>query len=107
MDAIVRHNRLRENLPGLPRPEYWSVTASRFKSAGWEWWISRNQSKSGIEQEPGPRGSPQLPQAPDAVGVAEEPLACTANTESCGARFLPPHFGQAALSFPNTRASKG
>jgi hypothetical protein len=60
-----------------------------------------------MEQEPGPRGSPQLPQAPDALGVVEEALACTANTESSGARFLLWHFGQLALSLPNTRASKG
>jgi hypothetical protein len=35
-----------------------------------------------MEQEPGPRGSPQLPQGPDAMGVAEVLLACTANTDS-------------------------
>jgi len=64
------------------------------------------QSRSGMEQEPGPRGSPQLPQAPGGMGAAEGDLACTANTDSCGAKFLPWHFGQRALSFPNTRASK-
>jgi len=31
-----------------------------------------HQSRSGIEQEPGPRGSPQLPQAPGAVGIVDE-----------------------------------
>ncbi len=61
-----------------------------------------------MEQEPGPLGSPQLPQAPDDMGAAdEEALACTANTESCDARFLPLHFGQVAFSFPSSRASKG
>jgi len=61
-----------------------------------------------MEQDPGPRGSPQLPQAPDAVGVEDEAaLACTANTESRDARFLPWHFGQLAFSLPSTRASKG
>ena len=60
-----------------------------------------------MEQEPGPRGSPQLPQAPDARGVAgEEPLVWTANTDNCGAKFLPPHFGQEDFCFPSTRASK-
>ena len=59
-----------------------------------------------MEQEPGPRGSPQLPQAPDAMGAAELPLACTANTDSKDAKFLLRHFGQLAFSLPNTRASK-
>jgi hypothetical protein len=66
-----------------------------------------NQSTSGIEQEPGPRGSPQLPQAPDGVGIAdEEPLAWTAKTDNCEARFLPRQFGQLAFSLPITKASK-
>jgi hypothetical protein len=60
-----------------------------------------------MEQEPGPRGSPQLPQAPVDIGVAEVPLACTANTDSWDARFLLWHFGQLAFSFPSTRTSKG
>jgi hypothetical protein len=107
MDAIVRHNRLPENLPGLPQPEYWSVSATVLNQQVGSGGFRRNQSKSGMEQEPGPRGSPQLPQAPDDMGVAEEPLACTANTDSCEARFLPRHFGQMAFSFPITRASKG
>jgi hypothetical protein len=109
MDAIVRYNRRAGNLPELPQPEYWSVIV-------WKRQISnlggtdfrRYQSRSGMEQEPGPRGSPQLPQGPGAMGVADEdPLACTANTESCDARFLPLHFGQLAFSFPSSRASKG
>jgi hypothetical protein len=65
------------------------------------------QSKSDIEHEPGPRGSPQLPQAPEGMGVADEgTLLCTAKTESCEARFLPWHLGQLAFSFPMTRVSK-
>ena len=60
-----------------------------------------------MEQEPGPRGSPQLPQAPDgAMGAAELPLVCTANTDSKEAKFLPWHFGQLASFLPKTRASK-
>lgn len=55
------------------------------------------------EQAPGPRGSPQDPQAPrgdeDSDG-AEEPLAETAKTESCGASLVVWHFGQLAFSFP-------
>jgi hypothetical protein len=48
---------------------------------------------SPIEQAPGPRGSPQLPQAPpdgdgEWDGELEEPFADMANTESCGASFL-------------------
>jgi len=62
-----------------------------------------------MEQEPGPRGSPQLPQAPEGIAEAEEdddPFAETAKTESWGARLLLWHFGQEAFSFPITRASK-
>jgi hypothetical protein len=59
-----------------------------------------------MEQEPGPRGSPQLPQAPDGTDPIDAPLACTANTESSAARFFPLHFGQLAFSFPMIRASK-
>jgi hypothetical protein len=59
-----------------------------------------------MEQEPGPRGSPQLPQAPEDIAVADEPLAWTANTDIREASFLPWHFGQLAFSFPITKASK-
>jgi len=62
-----------------------------------------------MEQAPGPRGSPQLPQAP--LGAAdgedcEDPLADTANTESSCASLRLWHFGHEAFSAPNTRASK-
>jgi hypothetical protein len=41
------------------------------------------------------------------MGVAgEEPLVWTANTDNCGAKFLPPHFGQEDFCFPSTIASK-
>jgi hypothetical protein len=62
-----------------------------------------------MEQEPGPRGSPQLPHAPEGIAVADEedaePLAWTANTDIREASFLPWHFGQLAFSFPITKAS--
>jgi len=60
---------------------------------------------SGMEQEPGPRGSPHDPQGPATGADADGPFAETAKTDSFGVRFLPRHFGQTALSFPKTRAS--
>lgn len=65
------------------------------------------QSRSGLEHAPAPRGSPQAPHGPgDADAEAlEEPLAATANTESCGTNFLLWHLGHSALSLPKTRAS--
>ena len=55
----------------------------------------------GSEHDPGPRGSPQEPQAPvDRAGAAEVPLALTANTESCGASLLPWHLGHSAFWSP-------
>jgi len=60
---------------------------------------------SGKEHEPGPRGSPQLPQAPEAEVVVPPPFVETAKTESWGARSLLLQLGQTALSRPNTRAS--
>jgi hypothetical protein len=60
---------------------------------------------SGKEHEPGPRGSPQLPQAPEAEVVVPPPFVGTAKTESWGARSLLLQLGQTALSRPNTRAS--
>src|SRR5215467_6522270 len=59
-----------------------------------------------MEQAPGPRGSPQVPQGPtDSLG-ADPPLADTAKTESCGASFLLWHLGHPGFSAPKTRASK-
>jgi hypothetical protein len=42
------------------------------------------------EQLPGPRGSPQDPQAPDDDGNAagDDPFADTAKTESCGSSLV-------------------
>ncbi len=59
-----------------------------------------------MEHAPGPRGSPQEPQAPEvAADSPEEPRADTAKTESCGAKCLLWHFGQAAFWLPKIRAS--
>ena len=58
-----------------------------------------------IEHEPGPRGSPQLPQAPD----EGEKLFCdseTAKVESCWSRFRLAHPGHSGASDPRTIASK-
>jgi hypothetical protein len=67
------------------------------------------QSRSGIEQAPGPRGSPHDPQPPDGpADSANDPelrLPATANTESCGANCLLWHFGQDAFWLPKIRAS--
>jgi len=55
---------------------------------------------SRMEQAPGPRGSPQLPQAPTEAGELAEPLPAIAKTESCCVSFLLWHFGHAALPLP-------
>jgi hypothetical protein len=63
------------------------------------------QFRSGREQDPGPRGSPQEPQAP-VDDEADEPLfVLTANTESCAASLLLWHLGHSAFCLPYTRAS--
>lgn len=59
-----------------------------------------------MEQAPGPRGSPQVPQGPAEGMDADPPLADTAKTDSCGASFLLWQRGQAGFSLPRTRASK-
>ncbi|HTS34964.1 MAG TPA: hypothetical protein VMH04_04785 [Candidatus Solibacter sp.] len=53
-----------------------------------------------IEHAPGPRGSPQEPQAPEGVADVDEPFADTAKTESCGSSFVVWHFGHSAFSLP-------
>ena len=66
-----------------------------------EGFVELRSAQFGSEQEPGPRGSPQEPQAPvDRAGAAEVPLALTANTESCGASLLPWHLGHSAFWSP-------
>lgn len=58
-----------------------------------------------IEQEPGPRGSPQLPQGPTEGAVLDDSFDRAANTESCGANFLLRHFGHSAFWLPMTSTS--
>jgi len=60
---------------------------------------------SGMEQAPGPRGSPQEPHAPTGPADAEVFFVATAKTESLVARVLLWHFGQEAFSSPKTKAS--
>ena len=60
---------------------------------------------SGMEQAPGPRGSPQEPHAPTGPAEAEVLFVATANTESFGARRLLWHFGQEAFSSPKISVS--
>jgi hypothetical protein len=59
-----------------------------------------------MEHAPGPRGSPQLPQAPEEAGASDELFAETAKTDSCGVScLLLLQVGQTGFSLPNTRAS--
>ena len=52
------------------------------------------------EQAPGPRGSPQDPQARDGDAEGDEPFAETANTESCGSSLVAWHLGHSAFCLP-------
>jgi hypothetical protein len=58
-----------------------------------------------MEHAPGPRGSPQLPHAPELGTEPDALFAETAKTESWGVKALLSHLGQAGLSLANTRAS--
>jgi hypothetical protein len=58
-----------------------------------------------MEQEPGPRGSPHVPQEPDPLGVAQLAVAPTPNAENCFASLVVLHFGQAATVEPCTSSS--
>jgi len=59
-----------------------------------------------MEHAPGPRGSPQLPQAPADAGAADELFAETAKTDSCWvSSLLLLQVGQTGFSLPNMRAS--
>ena len=53
-----------------------------------------------MEQEPGPRGSPQLPQPPLGARAAVDPGAETANVDSLEASFLLAHLGHSAFCEP-------
>ena len=58
-------------------------------------------------QEPGPRGSPHVPQEPAGSRAAArlEPVL-TAKVDSCLVSRLPPHRGQAGLRSAVTSCSK-
>jgi hypothetical protein len=59
-----------------------------------------------VEQEPGPRGSPQLPQAPPPLpGNTQPSVPPTPNEEICFSNFVVLHFGQAACVEPYTNSS--
>lgn len=58
-----------------------------------------------MEQEPGPRGSPQVPQEPDPLDVAQLAVAPTPKAENCFASLVALHFGQAATVEPCTSNS--
>src|SRR5574341_1065839 len=58
-----------------------------------------------MEQEPGPRGSPQLPQAPDPLDVVQLAVAPTPKAENCFASLVVLHFGQPASVAPCTNNS--
>jgi len=58
-----------------------------------------------MEHAPGPRGSPQLPHAPEVAVEADPLFAETAKTESWGVKDLLSHLGQAGFWLPNTMAS--
>ena len=59
-----------------------------------------------VEQEPGPRGSPQLPQEPPPLPGSTQPsVPPTPNAEICFSTFVAWHFGQAACVEPYTNSS--
>lgn len=87
----------------------WAVPALDCRQVASGQRARRAQFRLRREQAPGPRGSPQDPQAPDDGDgwLASEPLLETANVESWGASFLLLHFGHCAVSLPYTNASNG
>jgi hypothetical protein len=59
-----------------------------------------------MEQEPGPRGSPQVPQGPAGWrAAAAAPPVPTAKVEMSFSSFLPPQDGQAGFADPVTIVS--
>jgi hypothetical protein len=61
-----------------------------------------------IEQAPGPRGSPQLPQAVTGISFCEKPSPrlAAANTDNCFSNFLPLHEGHSIAVEALTSSSK-
>ncbi len=59
----------------------------------------RREKRQFVEQEPGPRGSPQLPQDPGDASEAAAPFPLlTAKTESCFSSFTLSHDGHRGVS---------
>ena len=88
---MVRWEIEEENLPRSRRPGARGHTVNSFQHKYLGGALELRSGQFGSEQEPGPRGSPQEPQAPRAAGrlLEDGPLAETANTESCGESFFP------------------
>jgi hypothetical protein len=61
-----------------------------------------------IEQAPGPRGSPHVPQGPDGGAIVDlaGPLECAANTDSCFCSSTPWHAGHDGDCLSRVRYSK-
>ena len=59
-----------------------------------------------MEHDPGPRGSPQLPQGPGEGREEALLLGPKAKAESCCSSLAPLHDGHSARFEPITRASK-
>jgi hypothetical protein len=64
-----------------------------------------NSRESIHEQEPGPRGSPHDPHAPELLELAQSAFAPTPNEENCFCSFVALHDGQAGVVEPCTSAS--
>ena len=84
----VRHISGSRNLQGHPETGTESHLRRLLQGIGNAWVFRRNQSMSGIEQAPGPRGSPQLPQAPTDGDALAELLADMAKTDKLLRQFL-------------------
>lgn len=67
---------------------------------------TRVRSGQFIEQAPGPRGSPQLPQEPDVPEEAQLAVAPTPKAENCFSSFVALHWGQTASADPCINSSK-
>jgi len=59
-----------------------------------------------MEQEPGPRGSPQWPQAAGVSDVRAVPLVRAANTDERRSISVLVHDGHWSVSLPRTSSSK-
>ena len=66
---------------------------------------TNSDSRQFIEQEPGPRGSPQVPQGPGPLDVAQSAVAPTPNGENCFCSLVALQDGQAGMVEPCTSSS--